>query len=65
MINLIKSDSILYMPSLITYLIFIYSSGTKNGKRNSNFMRNKINQILNKPVLRIKFRDDITALKLQ
>ena len=27
------------------------------------FMRNKINQILNKPVLRIKFRDDITALR--
>ena len=32
LINLIKSDSILYMPSLITYLIFIYSSGTKKWK---------------------------------
>jgi len=28
LINLIKSDSILYIPSLITYLIFIYSSGS-------------------------------------
>jgi len=29
LINLIKSDSILYIPSLITYIIFIYSSGKK------------------------------------
>ena len=29
LINLIKSDSVLYIPSLITYLIFIYSSDKK------------------------------------
>lgn len=33
-INLIKSDSILYIPSLITYLIFIYSSSNKHSKTN-------------------------------
>lgn len=34
-INILKSDSILYLPSLITYLLFVFSFNMKKSKKNT------------------------------